>query len=69
MHESQHIATLHREYMAARSAYESYVRADPEMLAATDEAERLRQQIAHTWNTYYTTRYPDGTPEETRQIV
>ncbi len=64
MNTDQQITNLLRKYMEARSAYESYIRADPEMLAATDEAEILRQTIADTWNVYYTTGYPEGTQGE-----
>ena len=48
---------LLQAYNTAWNAYLSYVHADPEMLAQTDEGKRLKYESDEAWKAYYNAAY------------
>lgn len=53
------IAELYHYWLELRDQYRSLIAPDPEMLAQTYEAERLRSRMGSAWNEYYYAKYPE----------
>lgn len=43
----------YRAYLAALSAYESFIRADPDLLAQSDHGRALKAAADAAWHRYY----------------
>ena len=58
------ISELFYSYLVALSRYESFIKPDPDMLAQTEEGERLEGEMLAAWDRYYEAKYPNEVEDQ-----